>query len=262
MAGTIMHPRKTPMHDRNPTTIPQRPAHMIFRAGYVLALTLVTILICVLVPEPKAGGEAGVVMQLPDHIGELYALPEEISPAELYILPKDTTFARDSYGPVGMPHGPLRILCSIILSGAERRSIHRPERCLPSQGWRIDNSHTESVPLASGRNLEVTALLLEKPVVLQDGRRMTRRQYFLYWFVGKGVTTPYASTRILMTYWDMLVNRVNQRWAYVIVAKDITQSWDPNGESPEQTLDELKQFIRVSVPTFMKSEMPAQTASQ
>jgi hypothetical protein len=249
------------MHDRNPTTIPQRPAHVYFRAGYVLALTLVTILVCVLVPAPKAGGEAGVVMQLPDAIGELYGHDQKVSEAELYILPKDTTFARKTYGPPGA-EDPLRILCSIILSGAERRSIHRPERCLPSQGWRIDDSHTETVPLASGRSLDVTALLLEKPIVLRDGSRMMRRQYFLYWFVGKGVTTPYQTSRILMTYWDMLVNRVNQRWAYVIVAKDITQSWDPNGESPEQTLAELKQFIQVSVPYFMKSEMPAQTASR
>jgi hypothetical protein len=244
------------MHDRNPATIPQRPANVLFRAGYVIGLTLLTWLICLLVPAPKVGGEAGVVMQLPDHVGELYALPEEISAAELYILPKDTTFARDSYGPIGTPHGPDRILCSIILSGAERRSIHRPERCLPAQGWRINSSHTESIPLESGHNLEVTALLLEKPVLLRDGTRIPYRQYFLYWFVGKNVTTPSQTVRILMTYWDMLIHRVNQRWAYVIVAKDISSSWDPNGETPEQTLDELKQFIRASVPTYMKSEMP------
>ncbi len=250
------------MHDRNPTTMSPHPSVLYVRAGYVIGLTLLTVLICWLVPEPKAGGEAGVVMQLPDHVGDLYALPEEITAAELYILPKDTTFARDSYGPIGMPHGPLRILCSIILSGAERRSIHRPERCLPGQGWRIDSSHTESLPLASGRNLEVTALLLEKPVTLQNGMQINRRQYFLYWFVGKGVATPSQTVRILTTYWDMLVNRVNQRWAYVIVAKDIPQSWDPNGESPEQTLAELKQFIRDSVPSYMKSEMPPETAAQ
>ncbi|HEY9012634.1 MAG TPA: exosortase-associated EpsI family protein [Devosia sp.] len=244
------------MHDRNPATIPQRPAPQFVRAGYVFGLTLITVLICFLVPAPKTGGEAGVVMELPDKIGELYGHDQAVSEAELYILPKDTTFARKTYGPAGA-EGPERILCSIILSGAERRSIHRPERCLPSQGWRIDATHTETVPLASGRNLDVTALLLEKPVVLQNGARVMRRQYFLYWFVGKGVTTPYQTTRILMTYWDMLVHRINQRWAYVIVAKDITQSWDPNGESPEQTLTELKDFIHVAVPSFMKSEMPA-----
>ena len=249
------------MHDRSPATIPRRPANLFVGAGYVLGLTLLTLLVCWLVPEPKADGEAGVVMQLPDAIGELYGHDQAVSSAELYILPKDTTFARKTYGPPGA-EDPLRILCSIILSGAERRSIHRPERCLPAQGWRIDGSHTETIPLASGRNLNVTALLLEKPVPLTNGTTLIRRQYFLYWFVGKNIATPSQTTRILMTYWDMLIHRVNQRWAYVIVAKDIGQSWDPTGETPEQTLDELKQFIRVSVPYFMKTEMPAETASK
>jgi hypothetical protein len=248
------------MHDRTTTTIPQRPANF-YRAAYVISLTILTFLICILVPEPKAGGEAGVVMQLPDSIGDLYGHDEKVSDAELYILPKDTTFARKTYGDVGSARQD-RILCSIILSGAERRSLHRPERCLPAQGWRIENSDTETVPLASGRNLEVTALLLGRPATLRNGTQITRRQYFLYWFVGKNVTTPYASTRIIMTYWDMLIHRVNQRWAYVIVSKDISQSWNPNGESPEQTLAELKQFIRAAAPTFIKSEMPAETASR
>jgi hypothetical protein len=245
------------MHNRNPAMADQRPSALYARAGFVLVLTLITVLVCWFAPEPKAGGEAGVIMQLPDEIGELYGHDQAVSAAELYILPKDTTYARKTYGLPGADD-PERILCSIILSGAERRSIHRPERCLPGQGWRIDDSHTETIPLASGRNLEVTALLLEKPMILQDGTRLTRRQYFLYWFIGSGIATPSQTVRILMTYWDMLVHRVNQRWAYVIVAKDIAQSWNPNGETPDQTLAELKHFIHDSVPYFMKSEMASQ----
>jgi hypothetical protein len=237
-----------------------RSPSLFVRAGYVAGLTLLTLLACWFVPEPKAGGEAGVEMELPDSVGNLYGHDQTVSPVELYILPKDTTFARKTYGLPGT-EGPERILCSIILSGAERRSIHRPERCLPDQGWSIESSHTETVRLASGRDLEVTALMLEKPVLLRDGTRLAWRQYFLYWFVGKGVTTPSQTTRILMTYWDMLVHRVNQRWAYVIVSKDIAQSWDPNGETPEQTLAELKQFIHDSVPSFMKSEMPVESTA-
>ncbi len=243
------------MHDRKTDPVARPPAALITRAGYVLCLTLLTLLICWFVPESKAGGEAGVVLELPSHVGDLYDYDEDVTAAEKYILPKDTTFARKTYGLIGAPRQ-YRILCSIILSGAERRSIHRPERCLPSQGWRIDDSHTETIPLASGRNLEVTALLLERHVPRSDGTSFTLRNYYLYWFVGKGLTTPSQTTRILMTYWDMLVHRVNQRWAYVIVSKDISQDWDPNGESPQQTLDELKQFIHDSVPSYMKSEMP------
>jgi hypothetical protein len=250
------------MHYRKIDPTAQRPSAPYFRAGFVFLLTLIVLLVCWLVPEPKADGEAGVVMELPTHVGDLYDYDEEVTAAERYILPKDTTYARKTYGPIGSSR-PQRILCSIILSGAERRSIHRPERCLPGQGWRIDSSHTEYIRLDSGRDLGVTALLLEKPVALPDGTHLTLRNYYLYWFVGKNVTTPSATTRIFMTYWDMLAHRVNQRWAYIIVSKDIAQSWDPDGESPEETLSELKKFIHDSVPSFMKSEMPTeQTASK
>jgi len=245
------------MHDRKVDAAPAPRKGLLTKAGVVLGLTLLTLLVCALVPEPKAGGEAGVVMELPDHVGDLYALPEDVTPAELYILPKDTTFARDTYGLIGTPPGPRRILCSIVLSGAERRSIHRPERCLPGQGWRIDSSHTENIALASGHDLPVTALLLERQVT-SNGTTFLLHQYFLYWFVGKDITTSSQTYRILMTYWDMLAHRVNQRWAYVIVSKDISRDWDPNGQSPEQTLAQLKQFIHDSVPYFMKSEMPAE----
>jgi hypothetical protein len=233
---------------------------LLAKAAYVAALTLATVIICAIVPPTQAGGESGVVMDLPAHIGNLYDYDEPVSPTELYILPKDTEFARKTYGDVGTPRE-FRILCSIILSGAERRSIHRPERCLPGQGWRIDRSTTETVPLASGHQLQVTALLLDRNIHLQGGSSVNVRTYYLYWFVGHNIATPSTTVRILYTYWDALVERINQRWAYVIVSKDIPQSWDPNGETADQTLGELKQFIHDAVPTFMKSEMPADTAA-
>ena len=248
------------MHDLKTDSIAPPGTGLFAKTAFVFALTVLTYFVCWLTPEPKAGGESGVVMELPARVGPLYDYDEEVTPAEIYILPKDTTFARKTYGGVGSAREN-RILCSIILSGAERRSIHRPERCLPSQGWRIDSSHTETIPLASGRDLKVTALLLEKHVTLSDGTPFTLRNYYLYWFIGKDVTTPYQTDRILMTYWDMLIHRVNQRWAYVIVSKDISQDWNPNGESPEQTLAELKQFIHDSVPYFMKSEMPVENTA-
>jgi hypothetical protein len=251
------------MHTRNPVSSGQSPRVDFLKAGFVLGLTLLTALICWLVPEPKMGGEAGVVMDnLPYHIGPLYAFSEPVSDVERYILPADTSYTRKTYGDPSANRNE-RILCSIILSGKERRSIHRPERCLPGQGWRINSSHTETVTLASGRTLKVTALLLERPTTSSDGRPFTLRCYFLYWFVGKGITTPFQFERVLMTNWDLLVHRVNQRWAYVIVSANITGDWRPDGKGPEETLDMLKQFIRESAPSYMISEMPeTQTAAQ
>lgn len=220
----------------------------------ILGLAELTLIICFLVPPGKAGGEPGVVMELPEKVSSLYAFPEAVSKGELQILPGDTTFARKTYG--GINSGRMdRILCSIVLSGAEKRSIHRPERCLPAQGWHIDQSEVVSVTLPSGHPLKVTALLLERPVPLADGRSITLHSYYLYWFVGKGITTPSHLTRILLTNWDMLINRVNQRWAYVIVSANISKDIRPNGLDAAQTLEVLKEFIVASAPTFMKSEM-------
>ena len=243
------------MHERSPVISPGHSASVYLKAGFVLGFTLLTFLICWLAPPAKVGGEAGVVMELPDQVGPLYAFSEPVSQAELLILPSDTTYARKTYGSADSTRND-RILCSIILSGKEKRSIHRPERCLPAQGWRIDGSHTENVTLASGRNLKVTALLLEKPMTRADGTPVTLRSYYLYWFVGKDVTTASQLDRILRTNWDMLFHRVNQRWAYVIVSANISKDWNPNGLDDPQTLDMLKNFIRDSVPYYMISEMP------
>jgi len=249
------------MHENNPVASGQNPKVDFLKAGFILVLTVLTLLVCWLVPAPKMGGEAGVVMDnLPYTLDNLYAFSEPVSEAEHIILPPDTTYSRKTYGEPNSGRND-RILLSIILSGKEKRSIHRPERCLPGQGWRIDSSHTESVKLASGRDLEVTALLLEKPVTLDGNRPFTIRSYFLYWFVGKGITTPSQTTRILKTNWDLLVHRVNQRWAYVIVSANISKDWRPDGQDPEQTLATLKQFIHDSAPYYMISEMPENTTA-
>ncbi len=194
-------------------------------------------------------------MELPYQVGSLAAYSANVSQAELSILPPDTTFARKTYGIPGSNEVD-RILCSIVLSGREKRSIHRPERCLPGQGWSIRESQTVDVPLASGHPLAVTALLLGRPVTLRNGRASSLEAYYLYWYVGRRVSTPYSFERVMLTNWDLIVHRTNQRWAYVIVSANIMRGLEPNGLGPEETLGRLKTFIRDSIPFFVKSEMP------
>jgi hypothetical protein len=234
-------------------TAPEIPA----RVGViVLGLVIVTVVVCWLIPPASTGDETGVVMDLPDTIGSLEGVKGEISQAELAILPPDTEFARKTYAPFIVPNDDSinRILCSIVLSGREKRSIHRPERCLPGQGWTVIDSRVIDVPLASGHPLKVTALHLRRPVL--NGTRMLE-SWYLYWYVGRKVSTPYSAVRVLLTNWDLIVHRTNQRWAYVIVSKPITAGFETSGLNSAQTLQQLKDFIRVSVPYFVKSEMPA-----
>ena len=225
----------------------------------VLALALVTLAVCRFMPAADAGDDTGVVMDLPYHLGPLYAYSEAVSQAELTILPSDTTFARKTYGVAGSDRLD-RILCSIVLSGREKKSIHRPERCLLGQGWTVRNTQVITVPLVSGHLLPVTALLLARPVTLNNGQAATLQSYYLYWYVGKNVSTPYSFERVMLTNWDLIVHRTNQRWAYVIVSANIMQGFRPDGLGPEQTLEMLKAVIRESVPYYVKSEMPADQA--
>lgn len=227
----------------------------------VLVLTVLTIGLCWLIPPAKVGDDTGVVMDgLPYQVGPLYGFTADVSRAELEILPHDTTFARKNYGVIGSDQLD-RILCSIVLSGREKRSIHRPERCLPGQGWSVIGSNVVDVPLASGHPLSVTALLLNRPITLNNGTSTHLEAYYLYWYVGRNVTTPYSFKRVMLTNWDLVVQRANQRWAYVIVMGYVTKNLVPNGRDEAQTLTMLKTFIHESAPSFMKSEMPGDSVS-
>ncbi|MDB6167539.1 MAG: eight transrane protein EpsH, partial [Verrucomicrobia bacterium] len=62
----------------------------------------------------------------------------EVSPVEREILPADTGYARRDY--VAVADARQRVFLSVVLSGRDRTSIHRPELCLVGQGWSIDGT--------------------------------------------------------------------------------------------------------------------------
>ena len=225
----------------------------------VLALAIATVVACWLVPPANEGDEVGVIMNQPATVGDLVSFDEPVSQAERTILPPDTTFCKKSYGTYNDRLN--RIYSSIVLSGREKRSLHRPERCLPGQGWSLLGSKIIHVPLKSGHSLAVTQLLLSRPIPLTNGTTRIMQAYCLYWYVGRNVSTPYSAVRVLLTNWDLIFHRKNQRWAYISIIGHVTQDLDPRGRGAEQTLALMKSFIRESVPDYMKSEMtPEQIA--
>ena len=242
------------------TTMPATSPVLSKRASLIVfALAAITILACWLIPPANTGDEVGVNMDLPDFIGGLASVPIPVSEAEKQILPPDTEFAGKAYGDYRIPENdwPDRIVCKIVLSGREKRSIHRPERCLVGQGWSQVDSRIIDVPLQSGHTLKVTSLLVTRPITLNDGTTRQLKFCYLYWYVGRTVTTPYSWERVLLTNWDLIVHRSNQRWAYLICAGYATDNLTPGGRTQEQTVDELKKFIALAAPKMMKSETPA-----
>jgi len=237
----------------------QRPALVLpwsrFSPGLRRALLFclmsgVTIGLCLLTVPPTTVTVAGVVMDLPYRLGDWWGMAQEMSPAEKHILPEDTSLVRKSYESASGDN----IICSIVLAGAEKRSIHRPEICLPSQGWTIRSSEVIPIPLRSGRVLEATNLTLSRPQRMSDGTQKEILAYYLYWFVGDGESTPYHWRRIWLTSWDRVVHHRNHRWAYVIVNAVISGSVDPDGKTAPETLAMMKAFTADIVPSFQISE--------
>ena len=214
----------------------------------VAALALLTALLCIWTTPPTGQTVAGVTLTLPDYIGQWWGFGEAMSEAEKAALPSDTEFERKEYS---SPQGD-KIVCSIILSGAQRRSIHRPEICLRAQGWTLQSGQVIDVPLHSGHTLKVMNLSIIRPATTVTGENFELPGYYMYWFVGDKVTTPYHWERLWLTSWDRIVHQINHRWAYVIVMSPITQGLKSDGKSPSETMEMLKAFIADVVPSFQK----------
>lgn len=217
--------------------------------------------LCRITPEIAAGGEAGVVMRLPSAVSGMVAEFREPGAVERALLPADTEFAKADYATPTREAARRDVIhCGIVLSGAERRSIHRPEVCLQGQGWTIAESRTRRIAIGPGRGLRVRDLEIRKNAMFRDGARKPVRARYVYWFVGRDVATPSHWERVWLTLRDNITRGVNHRWACVSVLAVVTEQLTP-GESGQRARNDaeteamLDDFIRGIVPRFQKSFM-------
>src|SRR4051812_42757444 len=106
---------------------------LLLQVVLVVGLSAVFIL-----PRVANSSPQGIELTLPAYVGGWYGVDQAITEKELEVLAKDTQFARKLYSN-GLGD---QIFASIILSGQDLdNSVHRPERCLPAQGWSIADSH-------------------------------------------------------------------------------------------------------------------------
>lgn len=232
-------------------TVPVKKSIPIWRSIVMATLAGGVIWLCLQNEDLNQSMEAGVVMKLPERVGDFVGEPGEITEAERTILPDDTEFARMIYKDPGGD----QIMCSIVLSGGEKRSIHRPEICLPGQGWTVTSGEVVPVRLKNGRDLDVMMLTLTREAQTGPGKKVTIRSFYSYWFVGNDRSTPSHLDRIVLSSWDRIYHKINHRWAYNIVTATVMDNLKPGGKNAQETLEMLKEFIADVVPEFQKSEM-------
>ncbi|MCF7818894.1 MAG: EpsI family protein [Kiritimatiellales bacterium] len=152
-------------------------------------------------------------LELPDICPDCGEKLYTMSWAEYDALPKDTEFVKSAY--TNAAGG--RIFTSIVLSGMERNSIHRPQRCLVGQGNTIVNEHTMEVPMEGRAPLKVAVIEAERLYNTPDGPQ-NYLSYYAYWFVGQDRETPSHYARMFWLGWDRVVRSVSHRWAYIAVS--------------------------------------------
>lgn len=218
---------------------------------------IASITACRLAPEVRAGDASGVVMELPGAFGRFLGQPLEKDAAEKKLLPEDTQMLKMQYRSPGLPEDRDVAQVTLVLAGAERRSIHRPEVCLDGQGWRLLNSTIVPVEITPGRTLQVCDLLVEREIRLPAGGTRMLRAHYVYWFIGTDVTTPSDAALVWLSIWDNITRNVNHRWAYASVTTWVTDNLDPaeSGQRPRDVEASRKlaaEIVRGLVPRFQK----------
>jgi len=226
---------------------------LLYRCGLPTALAGLTLYLCHIAPVSDKMSEPGIDLDLPVFVGDFMGVSLEISEGERVILPPDTGIARRHYSTLDGR----QVITSIVLAGSDARSIHRPEICLPAQGWKIKGARTFTVPLGNERSpTEMTLLTLAQPVQLRDGRTVERLALYAYYFIGENKTTAHHWERIFLSSYDRLFHGQNHRWAYVAFLVPVPIQLDTGLPVVEPAMDSLQAFLRDSGNTFLPRPAP------
>ena len=153
--------------------------------------------------------------------------------AEKQILPHDTTLDKMLHSKPGSPE----LFVSIVVTGVEQRSIHRPQQCLPAQGSTIQKSEIITVDGLDDRSA-LRVAVLETSTRTRNGMQ---QGFYAYWFVGGGHETPHHIARLFLNAYARVVQKRAPRWAYVAISGNRTPGSDKH-------LTQLIDFTRILIP--------------
>ncbi len=201
-----------------------------------------------IVSEPLHDREGLVVgthqVYLPAQMLDYQSESMPVTHLELDWLPKDTTYGRRRYFTADGSWLDL----SVVLMGRDRTSIHKPEYCLPGQGFAIDRKLSEMTSFEIGKphpySLPICKIIASKKLKTADGREEVRRAVFVYWFVADGELTASHLQRMWWMGRDMIRTGIVQRWAYV----SCLAVCRPGDE--DATFERMKVFLTAAVPEF------------
>jgi len=145
---------------------------------------------------------------LPENVLNFKSAPIPITESQLHILPGDTTYGRRFY----YTDDGFQASGSIILMGSDRTSIHKPEFCLPGNGWHIQKKESDEIPISSPQPYNLPVM---KWTVQQETRSGTLSGLYVFWFVNDRQITREHSGRMVSIAEGMFTKGELERWAYI-----------------------------------------------
>ncbi len=187
-------------------------------------------------------GSIKMSFDLPAQVLDYTSKQEAQDETVLDMLPKDTSYAQRLYTATNG----FWVNANIILMGMDRTSIHKPEFCLPGQGWRIDQKASVNIPIAGPHpyQLRIAKWKLTNFIQGADGQKHEVGGLYVFWFVAKNEETDSHMQRIWSLTRDLITTGVLQRWAYVSYFTVCA----PGQE--DAAFDQMEKLIAASVPEF------------
>lgn len=142
-------------------------------------------------------------------LGEIVGYASEevpVSESETTVLPADTQFLKRMYTAEDGNY----FQVSIVLGGKSKNSVHRPELCLPSQGFQMMNPHEIEVGDVDWHRVSL---------MRKDAPGMS----FGYTFFNQaGFRTSSHMRRIFQDVWDRSILGRIDRWVMITVYSSVT----------------------------------------
>ena len=157
-------------------------------------------------------------------------------------FPKDTSYTERFYS---TPDG-IKIQSTAILMGTDRTSIHRPEYCLPGQGWTIEQKQILDIPIQDNPpyTLKLARWNVIKTVQQSDGQTFKIAGLYVYWYVANNEETPDHDKMLAWLTLDLFRTGALQRWAYI----SYFAVCQPGQE--DATFEVIKKLITAQEPHF------------
>ena len=176
-----------------------------------------------------------------------------ITSQELQYLPKDTTYGRRLY----LQSDGFKAILSAVLMGTDRTSIHKPEFCLPGQGWSVISQQETSINIDSPMQyrLPVMKWFIGRKAKDQSGQIVDVRGVYVFWFVSEHQITPHHSGRMTSIAKHLIATGELERWAYVACFSPCS----PGQE--DATFARIQQLVAAAVPEFQLTTGGAESSS-